>query len=217
MESPQVIALDHLAVIAPTLTEGVAYVEDCLRIEVPFGTRHNYMGTHNHRLQLGRGVYLEIVALDPEGVSPGRARWFGLDDQDKVRADWEARRRLRGWVASTDDIPGHIAAHPDVFGAHVPLPPQGPTFAFAIPDDGSLPLDGAAPSLIDRRGATQSMAVIPDRDARLRSVAVEHPDPPFLDAFYRALSVDRPPDVQRGLEVRYRAVIETATGVKEMT
>ncbi|WP_255471010.1 VOC family protein [Paracoccus sp. M683] len=66
-------SLDHLTVIAPTLREGVQHVEDCLGIAVPFGTRHAYMATHNRRLQLGDNVYLEIVALGPDGVDPGRA------------------------------------------------------------------------------------------------------------------------------------------------
>lgn len=77
------LQLDHITVVAPALAEGVAHVRDCLDLDVPFGTRHGYMGTHNHRLQLGSNVYLEIVALDPDGMTPGRARWFGLDDQDK--------------------------------------------------------------------------------------------------------------------------------------
>lgn len=78
------LKLDHITVIAPTLIEGVSHVQNCLDLEVPFGTRHDYMGTHNHRLQLGNNVYLEIVALDPAGTEPGRQRWFGLDNQEKV-------------------------------------------------------------------------------------------------------------------------------------
>ena len=81
------LALDHLSVIAPTLAEGVDHVRACLDLDVPFGQRHGYMGTYNHLLQLGGTVYLEIVALDPDGRSPGRARWFGLDDQRQVRRD----------------------------------------------------------------------------------------------------------------------------------
>ncbi len=86
------LRLDHLTVIAPTLAEGAAHARDCLDLDVPFGTRHFYMGTHNHRLQLGGNVYLEIVALDPDGTAPARARWFGLDNQEQVRAD------LGGWA-----------------------------------------------------------------------------------------------------------------------
>jgi hypothetical protein len=64
------LKLDHLTVIAPTLSEAVSHVRDCLGLDVPFGSRHDYMGTHNHRLQLGNSVYLEIVALDPDGNDP---------------------------------------------------------------------------------------------------------------------------------------------------
>lgn len=69
------------------LAEGVSHVRNCLGLDVPFGTRHEYMGTHNHRLQLGNSVYLEIVARDPNGIEPGRARRFGLDNQEQVRSD----------------------------------------------------------------------------------------------------------------------------------
>ncbi len=211
------LTLDHLTVVAPTLAEGVAHVRECLGLEVPFGTRHGYMGTHNHRLQLGDSVYLEIVALDPDGPAPGRARWFGLDRQQQVRSDWEAGRRLRGWVAATADLPAELSARPEVFGEAVPLPPEDPTFAFAIPADGSLPLDGAAPSLIDHRGEPTSMAEIPDLGARLLSMTLEHPDRDAVGALWHALSIDRPPTLLEGPRLRYRARIETPAGPRELT
>ena len=97
------LRLDHLTVIAPTLAEGVAHVRDCLDIDVPFGQRHGYMGTYNHLLQLGDTTYLEIVALDPEGTPPGRARWFGLDDAQLLDVlpnlrNWDAPQRHLGFV-----------------------------------------------------------------------------------------------------------------------
>ena len=211
------LKLDHLTVIAPTLAEGVAHVRACLDLDVPFGQRHLYMGTHNHLLQLGDMTYLEIVALDPEGESPGRRRWFGLDDQAKVRADWEAGRRLRGWVARTDGLGEVIAGREAVFGEKVPLPPVDSTFDFAIPTDGSLPLDGAAPSLIDRRGKARSMATIADLGARLVAFSLEHPDPDAIARLYRALDIDRPPVIARGPKLRYRARIETPAGVRKLT
>lgn len=211
------LKLDHITVIAPTLVEGVSHVQNCLDLEVPFGTRHDYMGTHNHRLQLGNAVYLEIVALDPEGSEPGRPRWFGLDDQEKVRSDWNEGRRLRGWVASTDAIDSVVSTRRAIFGDKVPLPAANPTFDFAIPEDGSLPLDGAAPSIIDRRREPESMDSIPDLAARLSSLTLEHPDPAAIETLYRELSIDRPPAIVQGPKVRYRARIETPTGLKELT
>lgn len=211
------LRLDHLIVIAPSLADGVSHVRACLGVAAPFGWRHDFMGTHNHLLQLGDSVYLEIVALDPEAEDPGRRRWFGLDDQEKVGADWRAGRRLRGWVARTDVIDAVIAARPSIFGEKTALPTGDPYFDFAIPRDGSLPLDGAAPSVIDRRGKPRSMASIADLGARLRSFTVEYPDPDALKALYRALAIERAPAIVQGPRLRYRAQIDTPSGLKELT
>jgi hypothetical protein len=208
------LKLDHLTVIAPDLAEGVLHVRNCLGLDVPFGQRHDYMGTHNHLLQLGDAVYLEIVAVDPEGKAPGRPRWFGLDDQNRVRRDWDDGRRLRGWVARSDAIDAVMTGRANVFGEKIAL---NASFDFSIPADGSLPLDGAAPSIIDRRGRARSMATIADLGARLLSVSLEHPDPAAVETLYRVLKVDRPPEVRKGARLRYRAQIETRAGVMELT
>lgn len=209
--------LDHITVIAPTLTEGVAHVRACLDLDVPFGQRHGYMGTHNHLLQLGGSVYLEIVALDPDGRHPGRARWFGLDDQAGVRQAWNEGRRLRGWVARGDGIDAVLAGREATFGRKVALPPFASSFDFAIPDDGSLPLDGAMPSLIDRRGKPRAMATMADLGARLLSLVLAHPEPDRIAKLYDELSIDRPPEIVPGAKTRYLARIETPAGVKELS
>jgi len=211
------LKLDHLTVIAPTLAEGVSHVRACLDLDVPFGQRHQYMGTYNHLLRLGGTVYLEIVALDPQADGPGRRRWFGLDDQGRVAADWADGRRLRGWVARTDAIDAIVAGREEIFGEKIPLPAVDPSFDFTIPRDGSLPLDGAAPSVIDRRGKPRSMAAIADLGARLRSFSLEHPDPGAVTALYRQLDIDHPPAVSRGRTLRYHAQIDTPAGPKQLT
>jgi hypothetical protein len=206
------LTLDHLTVIAPTLKEGVKHVGDCLGIEVPFGTRHHYMGTHNHRLQLGKDVYLEIVALDPDGVDPGRPRWFGVNDPEQIRRDWEQGRRLKGWVAATAAIESAVLENPE-FGEVVALPFDEPEFAFAIPTDGSLPSGGILPSLIDHRGDPTKMSDIPDLGARLVSFRLLHQEPEGIRATYDALNIDRPPETQAGSVFRYKAEIQTPNGL----
>ncbi|MGG5817217.1 VOC family protein [Falsiroseomonas sp. HW251] len=210
------LELDHLTVIAPTLAEGCAHARACLDLDIPFGQRHGYMGTVNHLLQLGAGVYLEIVAVDPDTAGPGRARWFGLDDRRAVRAAWDAGRRLRAWVARTDGLDAFLAGREDTFGKKVSLPWSDPSFDFALRDDGALPLDGAAPCIIDRRGRPRSMATIADLGARLRSFSLEHPDAAGISALYRELGVSRGPAILQGSEPRYRARIETPAGVREL-
>jgi hypothetical protein len=61
------------------------------------------------------------------------------------------------------------------------------------------------------------MASIPDLGARLRSLTLEHPDPAAIEALYRELSIGGPPRIIQAPEVRYRALIETPTGLKELT
>ena len=92
-----------------------------------------------------------------------------------------------------------------------------PSFAFSIPKDGSLPLDGAAPSMIDHRRDPTSMAEIPDLGARLRSFTLEHPDPAAIERLYRELAIVDLPAVVQGPKLRYRAQIETPSGLKELT
>lgn len=212
-----VLVLDHLTVIAPTLAQGVSHVRECLDLDVPFGTRHDYMGTHNHRVSLGPSLYLEIIAIDPEGQAPSRSRWFGLDNQNQVKRDWADGRRLRGWVASTEDIESVISSHGVIFGETVPLPSADPSFAFSIPVDGSLPLEGVAPSVIDHQGDTSHFEDIPDLGAQLRSFIVEHPDPSAVAVLYDDLAVANPPMIAAGPRFRYRALVDTPRGLKELT
>lgn len=216
------LQLDHITVIAPTLAEGVAHVRTCLDLDVPFGRQHPDMGTHNHLLRLsgdesGESVYLEIIAVNPGAPRPSRARWFGLDDQAQVRADWENGRRLRGWVARTHDLDAMLAQHKPVLGNKVNFTSANGSFCFAIPDDGALPLDGAAPSVIDRLGKPPSVATMADAGARLQSLILEHPEPVRIEALYRDLGIAQAPVVRHGEQLRYRARIETPGGLKDLT
>ena len=47
------------------------------------------MGTHNRVLGMAGGMYLEVIAIDPDAAAPERPRWFGLDEP-------AMRERLRG-------------------------------------------------------------------------------------------------------------------------
>jgi hypothetical protein len=71
------------------------------------------MGTHNRLLGLGEGLYLELIAIDPQAPPPGRPRWFGLDRPQDLPAD---RPRLLHWVARSDDIAREAAASGEDLG-----------------------------------------------------------------------------------------------------
>jgi hypothetical protein len=212
-----VLQLDHITIIAPSLADGVAHVRACLDIDVPFGRLHQDMGTHNHLLRLGESVYLEIIAVDPNAPHPPRPRWFGLDDQDTVRAAWDNGFRLRGWVARTTDIDSVLARHEELLGKKTQLSADASFFFFSIPADGSLPLGGVAPSVIDRGGRPPSVAAMTDLGAELRAVIVEHPKPDEVADLYGKLGIETPPEVRKGEHFRYRAMIQTRDGLRELS
>ena len=75
-----VAALDHLVLAAITLADGIEFVADTTGVVPQPGGKHVAMGTHNALLRLGPRVYLEIIAIDPDGLTPARPRWFDLDN-----------------------------------------------------------------------------------------------------------------------------------------
>lgn len=107
------------------------------------GGEHPRMGTHNYFLRLGEKVYLEVISANPDVPHPGRPRWFQLDQPDSIRAP-----RLSTWIARTDDIRAAVAASPVSLGNVESMSRGKLNWLITIPEDGSLPLQGVAPILI---------------------------------------------------------------------
>ncbi len=208
--------LDHLSVIAPTLTEGVAHIRECLDVDIPFGRKHAQMGTHNHLLALGESVYLEVIAIDEQAPSPSFRRWFGLDRPEVVRKDWDDGRRLRGWVARTDGVLSFIATHEQIYEDVYRLSARGKEFLFSIPRGFALPADGIAPLLIDRQGTPPSIPADSKLGCRLSSFTVRHPDVEHARAILDSLEVEGAPEVVVSERFQLTADIETPAGVRRL-
>ncbi len=161
------LILDHLAVSAVTLADGVAAVEDALGVALSGGGVHPHMATHNRLLALG-DVYLEVIAADPSAPRPSWPRWFDLDH-------FAGPPRLTNWVARCDDIAAAVAVSPAGIG--VPLSLQRGAYAWdmAVPADGKLPFDGAYPALIQWHGALHPVQALPDSGVRLKLLEIAHP------------------------------------------
>jgi Glyoxalase-like domain len=177
--------IDHLAIVAPDLAVGARYVEEALGVAPQQGGAHPRMGTHNLLLRLGPTMYLEIIAIDPSAPAPGRARWFSLDT---LAAD--ATPRLATWAARTTDIVAAArACGPDV-GPVEAMSRNALTWRITIPADGSMPHEGAAPTLIEWQTEVHPAAAMMDKGCTLAALEIFHPDPPSIRSWLGAIGFE---------------------------
>ena len=195
-------------IVAPSLDAGARYVEESLGVAPAGGGRHERMGTHNRLLRLGEAVYLEVIAVDPDAPRPARPRWFGLDAAP-------AAPRLATWVVRTGDIEASAAASMENLGAIEPMTRGAFSWRITIPADGTLPLDGIMPALIQWNGDAHPALTLPDAGCSLVRLDGKHPDPArigrALDAigFADRFEISAP---SPGEHAELRAVIDTPRG-----
>ncbi|SNT32540.1 Glyoxalase-like domain-containing protein [Tardiphaga sp. OK246] len=166
-------ALDHITVGALTLEDGLDYVEKALGIKVPQGGSHALMGTHNHLMQLGKGLFLEVIAPDP-ALTPQRPRWFGLDGKE-LRAQLERSPRLITWVIRTDDVARVIKQLNDKDAEAVRVSRGTLSWLISVAPDGSMPLGGAFPTFIQWPHGPHPAEKMGDCGCSLERLEVSHP------------------------------------------
>lgn len=193
--------LDHLAIAAETLAEGAAWVERTLDVSLQPGGQHPLMGTHNRLLGLADGLYLEVIATNPDAPVPARPRWFDLDR-------FSGPPRLQSWILRGDDL----AAAPAQAGKALALERGDLRWQMAVPADGRLPFDGLYPALIAWEGAAHPADRLAPSGCRLLTLEVSHPDVAQLAAQMPPMEDPRVRLV-RGAP-RLRAEIETPSGTK---
>ena len=205
-----VARLDHITVVAPTLEAGAAYVEAALGMLPGAGRTHPHMATHNLLLALGSEVYLEVISVDLAAVPATRPRWFGLD-----LALPGSPPRLAAWVASTDDIAK--AATPEL-GVIELMRREHHIWAMTVRRDGSVPLGGAAPLLIQRSSSGSPVAALPPKDLVFRRLLVRHPAPSEVVALFAKIGLVSQPSVivAEGNECSLIAEIQTPLGLREL-
>jgi len=207
--------LDHIVIGAASLEQGVAYVKERLGVEIPKGGEHPAMGTHNHLMQLGGGVFLEVIAINPMAPAPSRPRWYGLDDP-YVRCRLKREPQLLTWVVNVADIVSVQAQAQFSFGEAIPVSRGDLNWLFGIPDDGRLLAGGLLPYLIQWQTEVHPVGRMRDMGCRLRGLEIHHPRPDWLSSILSAIEARKfvqlerlPVDATPFLQVH----IETPTGV----
>lgn len=172
------LALDHIVIAAPSVAEGVAYVRDLTGIDMPAGGEHPQMGTHNHLVRLGTDEFLEVIAVNPDAPVPARPRWFGLDAP-------VPKPRLAHWVVRCTDMAASRPHLPDCLGPAIHLTRGALGWLLTVPEDGSLPMDGAMPSLLEWQSEPLPPTRMAGAGAELRSLTVSHPQAEDIEGSLR--------------------------------
>lgn len=162
------LELDHLAVAARDLEEGRAAVEDALGVRLQSGGQHARFATHNLLLGLEDGIYLEVIAIDPEAPAPEGARWFDLDRFDGPPA-------LQCWICRCDDLGAALTRYPSA-GDPVALERGDLSWRMAVPRDGVLAFDNRFPALIEWAGDAHPATRLAASGCALARLVVSHPE-----------------------------------------
>ena len=176
--------LDHLVIAAADLESGKARLEGQLGLKMQPGGEHAYFGTHNALLGL-QGSYLEVIAVNPAAPAPASPRWFGLDTLE-LQERLAAGPALVHWVVTVQNMAAALRLSTEDHGEALALSRGNNRWQLSVPPDGSLPMGGVLPSLIEWESVSPS-ARLSDSAVRLERLTLTTPDPARLSAALEAL------------------------------
>jgi hypothetical protein len=177
--------IDHLVITALSLDEGAEYVRRALGVTLQVGGEHQGMGTHNCLVKLGDTTYLEVIAANPAVPKPDRPRWFELDTLAT-----NTPPRLAAWVARVGNIEASLAVSPIPLGKIEPMSRGALNWHITIPSDGSLPLQGVAPALIQWAEGQHPASRLNDSGCSLVRLEGFHPEAERIAAMLKAVGFD---------------------------
>lgn len=163
------LQLDHLIISTTDLDAGAQEISEKVGAPLEDGGKHSSFSTHSRLLSLGPDNYLEVIAVDPNGKTPRRSRWFGLDQFD-------GPTRLTNWVVRADDLSSLMSMGAAGPGTPVATSRDGLRWTMVVPDDGELQLNGIAPALMEWRGEKHPCHILEDHGIRLSGLRLSHPD-----------------------------------------
>jgi len=191
--------IDHIAVGADSLEQGIAAMQAALGIELNAGSKHDLMSTHNKVMQAGNESFFELIAIDPDAPTPERTRWFTLDNSNTQKRIAERPRALC-WVVGTDDLDGIVASSPVDLGEIVTFVRGDRSWRLTVPADGHLPQGGLLPAFIEWSPGPHPSTGQQDLGVTLESVNISHPNPDEFKQLLTTLNVAHLAKVTQGDE-----------------
>jgi hypothetical protein len=189
--------IDHFAVGAQSLEQGIAEMQSTLGVTLSPGSKHDLMSTHNCVMQAGNECFFELISIDPDAPQPSRTRWFTLDDAN-TQQRLSVRPRALCWVVNTDDLDAVVAASPVDLGEVVTFTRGDRSWRLTVPADGHLPGDALLPAFIEWSPGPHPSTAQADLGVRLSTIRLQHPEPEAFKRTLDALQVSHLAEVVEG-------------------
>lgn len=203
--------IDHFGIGAQTLEQGVAHLQSVMGVEVPRGSKHDAMGTHNCVAPAGNECFLEIITIDPNAPAPSRKRWFTLDDP-ATQSQLAQKPRPLCWVVRTEDLDRIIENSPIDLGEAVLFTRGDRSWRITIPPDGGLPEQGLLPAFIQWSPGPHPSLGMTDIGISLESIHLGHPEPDYLSHLLVQLGVDHLANVEYSEKHTLRFTVKNLLG-----
>ena len=198
------IKFDHFAIATEDLEQTVQKLEKILEYPLSTGGEHKMFGTHNRLFRLS-DVYLEVIAINPLATSFQQPRWFDLDN-------FYGKPRIITWVANTDDI---LALLPNIWdnpGEIKKLSRDELEWDFTVPNKGKMPMDGAAPAVINWGSTQHPTLSMDDHSCRLERFVINTPFAKDLASILKNILYDQRVEVNFSKRLSFEAHISTPNG-----
>lgn len=191
--------IDHVTVGAADLGAGARFLKSRLNIDIPAGGKHPLMSTHNRVVRTGEGMFLELIAVDPDAPPPSRPRWFSLDEPV------QSARLARcpgpiAWVVRTDDLTGVLARSPVDLGPAMAMTRGELSWKLTIAHSGVQPVSGLIPAFIEWDGEPHPSAKMAFLGPTLKAVVLRHPRPGELEDMLHKLGIAHLAEVEHASE-----------------
>ena len=186
--------LDHIVIAARTLEQGAAYIHEKMGVTIPDGGCHDMMGTCNKVMSLGRGVYLEVIAIHPEMQAPSSPRWFGLDDPH-VRNTLDGGPKLLTWAVNTDSLDSLLLDSTLPLGTVAEARRDHLKWKVALTEDGRMPGAGFIPLCIEWLVDFHPSEQMSQLDCHFKSFNLHHPRRQWLEDALKSIGAGSVVDV----------------------
>jgi len=203
--------LDHIMWGARDLDAGVAFLEAKTGVRAVFGGVHPKRGTRNALLSLGKGQYLEILALDP---AQANARDVRATELERLTAP-----RILTWAAATRDIEAL-----DKKLRSAGLETSGVVAGSREKPDGTVlrwktlavaeQNEDVVPFVIEWDPASRHPSLDSPGGCTIRELRLEHPDPAKVNRFLEAMGLGV--RARKGAQARVTALLATPKGDFEL-